>query len=150
MASLPQLRRLLVEQFPGQKAWIGSLFTVLNAFMEAVVGALNKSLTIVDNMSGDVKYVTLSNVPTPSTANGAVGPTSVAWTKRSLPIAVLVANVQQLSGAPLAAQTFALANAIQVQFAMSQDNKSLQITGVAGVTPTQAIQYRLTLICFTG
>lgn len=150
MAKLPQIRRLLIEDFASEKKWISPLLLVLNSFMEGVVNALTRSLTIIDNMSGDVKTVTLSNVPTPSTTGGANGPTSVTWSKSSLPTCVLVANVQQLTGSPLAAATFTLAAAVQVQFQMSQDNKSLQIIGVTGITPTQTTQYRLTLVCFTG
>lgn len=150
MGQLPQVRRLQVEDFASEKKWISPLLLVLNSFMETVFGALNKALTIADNMSGDVKTIILSNVPTPSTMGGANGPTSVAWGKPNLPKAVLVANVEQLSGSPLAASTFTLATAVQVQFQMSTDNKSLQIIGVAGITPTQTTQYRLTLVCFTG
>lgn len=150
MAGLPPLRRLLIEDFPDQKKWIGPLLLVVNNFFEAVVGALNKSLSIVQNTTSDLKAVVLSNVPTPNTSGGAAGPTSVAWSKNSAPVAVLVGNVTQFTGNPLQATTFTLSSAVQVQWSMSQDGKSLQITGVAGITPSSSTQYALTLICIAG
>lgn len=137
MAQLPQLRRLLVEDFKNEKKWIGPLFLTVNNFMESVVNAFNKSLTLIDNTTSDIKTLTLSSVPSASS------PAAIKWTKTNSPISVLVGNVVLTAGG-----AFSLTTAVQVQWAMS--GTSLQITGLTGITPTSAVQYDLTLICIAG
>ena len=139
MASLPPLRRLLLDDFKSQKSWLGPLLLIINNFAESVVNALDKSLTIGQNSTGDFKTITLSSVPTAS------APASVAWSKKAIPIAVFVGNCVQSSGA-----AFTLTNAVQVQWSMSSDGKSLQLTNVVGITPSTTTNYILTLLCLTG
>ena len=111
----------------------------MNTFMTTVVSALTKNLTLVDNTTSDLKYIQLSSVPT------TTAPASVAWTKQIIPIAVLVGNIRLSTGAAVT-----LSAAVQVQWQMSSDNKSLQITNIVGVTPTATSQYILTLVCIAG
>lgn len=150
MSALPPIRRLRIEDFASQKAWITPLILIYNGFVEAVVGILNKSLTITDNTTGDIKQVTLTAVPTPDTNNSAVGPTTLQWTKKSTPTAVLVANVQQLTGSPPVGTQFTLASAVQVQWIMDSTGKVLKIIGVTGITPSVTTQYLLTLVVHAG
>lgn len=135
MANLPQIRRLLIEDFASQKKWISPLLLVLNSFMEAVVNALNKSLTLAANTTGDVRTVILAGTL----------PVSTTWSKPQTPTAVLVGNVQLVGGAAVSPSA-----AVWVQWAMSSDGKSLQVTSIFGVTPTTSNQYVLTLVCLTG
>lgn len=139
MAALPPIRKLYIEDYASQKSWIGPFLIILNTFMTAVVTALTKNLTLIDNTTSDVKYITLSGVPT------AALPTSVAWTKTVVPLAVLVGNTRLTSGG-----AFTLSSAVQIQWQMSADNKSLQVVNVVGVTPTTAAPYLLTLVCIAG
>lgn len=139
MAALPPIRSLRLEDYQSQKAWIGPFLTVMNTFMTTVVSALTRNLTLIDNTTSDIKYIQLSSVPT-STA-----PASVSWSKMIIPVAVIIGNVKLSTGAATT-----LSTAVQVQWQMSQDNKSLQITNVVGITPTATTQYVLTLICIAG
>lgn len=139
MAVLPPIRKLYIEDYGSQKAWIGPFLIVMNTFMTTVVSALTKNLTLVDNTTSDIKYLTLSAVPT------ATAPVSVAWTKTIVPLSVIVGNVRLSTGA-----AFTLSSAVQVQWQMSSDNKSLQLTNIVGVTPTTSSQYILTLVCIAG
>lgn len=138
MASLPPIRKLYLEDYATQKSWIGPLIIILNTFMNAVVSALTKNLTLVDNSTSDIKYMVLNAVPT------LTAPTSVSWTKSISPVAVIVGNTQ-LSGS-----TFNLSAAVQVQWQMNATGTALQVTNVVGITPTQTNQYTLTLICIAG
>jgi len=138
MATLPPIRKLYLEDYASQKGWIGPFLIIINTFMTSVVTALTKNLTLVDNTTSDIKYVTLSAVPT-STAF-----VSVAWTKPIIPTAVILGNIRLSSGA------VSLSNAVQVLWQMSSDYKSLQIIGLVGITPTTANQYTLTLVCIAG
>lgn len=135
MATNPPLRRLRVEEYPKQKDWISSLLLILNNFMEITVGAFDKGITIIENTTSDVKTVSFAGTY----------PVSVAWTKKSVPRVVVVGDVERVDGA-----TFTLASAVQVQWNMSSDGKSLQISAVVGLTPSPTDQYNLTLLCIAG
>ena len=139
MAALPPIRKLYIEDYASQKSWIGPFLIVMNSFMTTVVSALTKNLTLIDNTTSDIKYIQLSGVPT------ATAPASVAWTKQIIPLSVVVGNIRLSTGA-----AFTLSSAVQVQWQMSSDNKSLQITNIVGITPTTSSQYILTLVCIAG
>lgn len=141
MASLPPIRKLYVEDYPTQKGWIAPFLLILNTFMQAVVSSFNKSLTLVENTTSDIKVITLS---VPPTANA---PVSVAWTKDIRPKAVIVGNVVLRSTAN---NTYTITDAVQVQWQMSQTNGSLQVVGVSGIVPSSTDQYTLTLVCIAG
>lgn len=72
--------KLVIEQFPEQKDWIGPLFRVVNNFMAEVRGALRKGLTFLDNALGmeyeyDFTYQ----------SNTLSFPQKFAWTKALSP-----------------------------------------------------------------
>ncbi len=138
MASLPQIRRLVVEDYPSQQKWISPLLLNLNSFFDGVFNALNKTLTIVQNTTSDIKTVTLAAVPT------ATAPVSIGWSKTSAPIQVHVGNTTRIDGT-----AFTLTAAVQVQWAFVAPS-TLQITNVVGITPTAAAQYQLQLLVITG
>lgn len=138
MAQLPPIRKLYIEDYTSQKGWIGPLLIILNTFINSVVSALTKNLTLVDNSTSDIKYITLSAVPTVSSV------ASVSWTKYGHPIAIIVGNISPSTG------SLTLSSAVQIQWQMSLDNKSIQITNIVGVTPTTSVQYTLTLVCIAG
>lgn len=128
-----------MEDYPSQKSWIGPFLIVLNQFMTTVVSALTRNLTIVDNTTSDIKTVQLSSVPSLS------APASVSWTKSIIPVAVMVGNIRSPNGASVS-----LSGAVQVQWQMSSDNKSLQLVNIVGLVPTSSNQYIITLMCIAG
>lgn len=62
MAKIPTIRRLAVEDFKEQKSWIEPLFDILNQFILSVVTALNRRLTISENMLGQVAQVAVQTI----------------------------------------------------------------------------------------
>ncbi len=134
MAKLPAINRLVTEDFPDQKKWVGRLLQPLNQFMESVYAGLNKGLTLRDNLAADVLTVDV---------DGAF-PVKLAWRLTAKPIAVLVGDVQRSDGG-----TFALSGAPGLRWSFNQ-SAQLQIDEVTGVTPTSTTRYKFTLICFTG
>lgn len=138
MARIPQIRRLVIEDFQVAKKWIGPLFQILNVFMEAVVSAFNKNLTIKDNLAADIKTVTLTSPPSDSS------PAAVSWSLASPPIALLIGNVTRVDGGLLTIVT----TAVQVQWRFGPSG--LQLTKVVGITPSSTDQYTLTILAFTG
>ncbi len=135
MGALPPIRRLLLEDFATQKEWISPLLLIFNSFTEAVVNTLNKGITVADNTTGDILYVTMSGTL----------PVSVVWRKKLPPVAVLVGNVQRTNGS-----TVTLTDAVGISWAMSSDGKSLQVTDIAGITPSSSEKYVITLLAFQG
>lgn len=87
MAKLPGLKRLMLEDFPEQKGWIGKLLDPLNLFMEQVYSALSRNLTIAENMNQAVLTVRVKEgVATPTT------PYYVKNTTKSKPLGVVITN----------------------------------------------------------
>lgn len=137
MAVLPPIRRLLLEDFATQKAWIEPLLIVENNFAESVVNVLNKNLTLHDNTTGDIITLSLSSVPT------AAAPASINWAKANKPIAVIPGQVSIIGGA-----TPTLTGPLGVQWQLN--GNSIQITNLFGITPSSTNQVVLTLVVFTG
>jgi hypothetical protein len=138
MAKIPQIQRLVTEDFQDQKKWIGKLFQPINTFMELVVSAFDRNLTLTENVAADILYPVFTSVPT------ATAPLSLAWRLKVAPIALVVADVQSTVGT-----SFTISAAVQVQWTYT-DNSGLQITNLVGLTPTNNDQYRLTILALTG
>jgi len=138
MSQLPQIRRLLVEDFMEQKDWISKLFTPLNSFMEGTVGVLTKGVSLVDNCAADIQKVTLSVVPTVKI------PIALRWDLSTKPISVHVGNVSLVTN-----DDFTIAAAVGIQWKYDSV-KGLRLVNVVGITPTSATQYVLTLVIFAG
>lgn len=138
MSELPQIRRLLVEDFLEQKNWISKLFIPLNSFMDSIFTCFNRGITIRQNMAADIKVVTLDKVPS------AADSQKILWTLPQAPISVHVGNIRRTDGT-----VFALAAPIQIQW--TYDNGAgLALTNLLGVTPSSTATYDLTLVIFTG
>lgn len=128
MAKIPQLQRLLAENFPNQ-AWIEPLIRNLNQFMDEVISGLNKELTIEDNMAAMIKVVEVDGVY----------PLKLAWNLTRRPISTVVGNVELSDGTPLT-----LTTAVQVQWSYNQAGQ-YQIDNVVGISPSTGTKYKLTL-----
>jgi hypothetical protein len=136
MASKPTVKQILTENLPTTKdfAWlVPSLVSPLNLFMDQVSRALNRRLTITENMDGDIKTVTLDGV----------FPVRIAW-DRMRPKSVLVGAWAQLSGT-----TTAPTAAVGVDWTFNQASE-IQIDAVYGITPASDKKYQLTLQIHCG
>lgn len=119
MARIPPLTRLQTEDFASQSEWIEKLIGPLNRFMELTTNALNKQLTLEDNMAAAIKTVEVNGV----------FPVRVAWTLAGKPVSVLVGNVYRSDGAPHT-QT----EPVSVQW--SYNSGVLSIDNAFGVVPS--------------
>lgn len=54
MARLPAISRLVIEDFPSEKSWIGKLIQPLNTFMTEIIQGLNRGLTFSENMFSQI------------------------------------------------------------------------------------------------
>lgn len=138
MARLPQIRRLLVEDFISQKEWIAKLFQPINGFMEGVASVFDRNISIKDNMAADLITITLEKVPT------VADPFPVKWSLGARPMSVHVGNVVKTDNTALT-----LTAGVFVQWAYDANN-GLRLTNIVGVTPSSTTKYNLTLVIFTG
>lgn len=118
MARIPPLTRFQAEDFTGQSEWIEKLIGPLNRFMELTSGALNKQLTLEDNMAATVKTVDIDGI----------FPVKVQWSLPFKPVSVVVGNVYRADGAP-----YTMPGAVSV--AWSFNSGYLSIDNVLGVVP---------------
>jgi hypothetical protein len=138
MSEIPQIRRLLVEDFIEQKDWISKLFIPLNNFMDGTFIALNRGVTLRQNMAADLKIVTVNRVPTSADYIG------IPWTIPQKPISLHIGRIVRTDNTAVV-----LANAVQVQWEYDS-SKGLRLTNLIGITPTATATYDLTLAIFTG
>jgi hypothetical protein len=125
MAKLPTIKKINSEDFPDQK-WINKLTAPLNSFMEQVVDALNGNLNINDNLSGEVKTITVDSMPF-----------SFKWKKKIRPVHLTVGWCDQtLTDAPHINWTYS--------------DGMIRINSITGITPALDIKYQLTLQIITG
>lgn len=85
MAKVSATQRLIVEDFPDQKNWIGKMFYVINDFFEKSLGAINGGLEFKQNILGqenDIDFLYSSSSVTL--------PLSVKWGLNKPPRAVQV------------------------------------------------------------
>lgn len=138
MARLPQIRRLLVEDFISQKEWIAKLFQPLNSFMEGVSSIFDKNITIKDNMAADIVTVLIDKNPTASS------PIPIKWGINKKPLSIHVGDVYRDDNV-----SFTMSSSIGVQWYYDANN-GLRLTNVVGISPSSTTKYNLTLVIFAG
>ncbi len=135
MAKLPTVKRVTEEEFPADvKKWLGKLLGPLNQFMEQVTGALNRNLTVNDNMSGEIKSITLDGT----------FPLKLSYSLKAQPAFVTVGYCRELS-----AQHVIPTDAIYVDWEYGADN-TLILNGIVGVTPSASAKYVIKVLILTG
>ncbi len=136
MATKPTVKQILTESLPTTKefGWlIPSLISPLNLFMDQVSRALNRRLTVAENLDGDIKTVTLDGV----------FPVKIAW-DRAKPKSILVGGWTQTTGT-----TTAPTATVGVNWSYNQAGQ-IQIDAVYGITPATTLKYQLTLQIHCG
>jgi hypothetical protein len=133
MSRVPPVRRISTEDFKEQSGWIEKLVAPINSYFEQMTTALNRGLTVNDNMAGEIRTVEVDGTY----------PLKLAWSL-GRPSVVIVGNTALSSGASLT-----LTDAVQVQWSYNQSGQ-LQIDNVVGVTPSATTKYKLTLLVLTA
>jgi hypothetical protein len=134
MASLPKIRRLVVEDFPDQKDWIGKLLLPLNEFMESVNQALDKNLALEENVSAQIKELSFQTRSTVS----ATFPLYFKLTLTRKPIGVLVVRAIEDDAAPAT-----LTTAVWAYWELTQDGQ-IKISNLSGLSASQ--KYKVTFV----
>ena len=125
------LKRFLVEDFPSQQAWIGELLNPLNQAFEQLSQAMNKSLTIADNLDAETQEITFTGSDT----------VTFKVATKNRPKGVLVSNFVTVSGsAPTAA--------VQPVWSYSSTDQTVTINSWFGGLSSTA-KYRVTFFIHT-
>jgi len=139
MSKLPQVRRLLIEDFPDQKDWVGNLFSPLNVFMDGVISCLSKGISLRDNMAADIIVNNTSRVPT------LKKPIVLPWNSRlGLPASITIGNITRVDGA-----NFVLVAPVAIQWKYDF-SQGILITNIIGITPTADDKFNITYTVFAG
>ena|SRR5688572_14770620 len=128
---LTNVKRLLVEDFPSQAAWIGQLLTPLNQFVENVTAALTKGLTIGDNLDQQITEFTFLGSET----------VEFKCNTRNRPKGVVISRFETVSGTPPTA-------AVQPVWSYDSTTSTIRIDSWHGGLSASA-KYRATFFIHT-
>ena len=139
MAKIPAIKKLSKEDFPKVDE---KFINALNQILEAQYTALNRGLTIKDNVSGDVLTLTIEKGRTISVSN----PLKVSWSLKTAPVAVWVGSISK-SNSTTTGATYAPS----IEWYYDSSGKQICIPKVFGITnPDTNATYSLTLLAITG
>lgn len=132
MSALPQIKRLLAEDYKEAGTWISKLLYPLNLFMSSVYAALNHGITFQDNVLAQVKTLTVK---------GSSPAVQFPWPYASAPIGVLIIASSDTSAIP---KTITAA----VTCAWSYSAGTVSINNITGLDAAR--QYSLTFLVLGG
>lgn len=132
MARLPALKRILPEQFPDLK-WMQEFLGLLNPFIEEVNRALNRQLTVSENMAGAMRVVRIDHTY----------PVKFRWELASPPRAAWIVYARPVDGSHIA-----FTEAPYLDWEIGADG-SFQINEVVGL-PSTAVPWNIRIIALAG
>lgn len=102
---LPNIKRILLEDFPTEQAWIGKLILPLNDFMQNVINIVNSNVSFKDNILAQTKVLRIngSTTVTGDVVNGSpviFNPSSLVGLQSNLPargLAITASNITILA-----------------------------------------------------
>lgn len=127
MAKLPTIKKLIFEEIDQTVKWLPKLLAPTNSFFESVYSALNKGLTVTDNMDGEIREVTLDGTY----------PYKLKWSRKSAPKAAWIAYSDTTPSA-----------GVFLHWEYTADGM-FSIISVEGLTPTAAakVTVRIIILC---
>lgn len=129
---LSNIKRLLVEDFPSQAEWIDKLLVPLNTFVDQVSQALDRGLTIGDNLDQQVNQITFLGADT----------ISFKVNTRNRPQGLTVSRFETLSGTAPTSAPFPT-------WTYSSTDSTITVNSWFGGLTTTA-KYRVTFLIHTS
>ena len=131
MSNLPEVRRLLIEDFSDVEGdWIERLIYPINQFNEQVYNVLNKGVSVTDNILGTIVTATFTT-PTDYVANQTFNPVSLLWKFKVQPSLVLMGRIYETdstaimkTAAVMTDWILASANQVQVRYITGLKNST--------------------------
>jgi hypothetical protein len=135
MSKLPSNKKIPIEEFPKEvKGWIPGLLDPINRFMDEVTRALNRGLTIKENMNGDIRtFVCDGNYPI-----------NLKWDLKARPVAAFIGQCREVSE-----NHTTITEALYLDWEFNQAGM-IQINNIADLNASAANKFNVTIIVFTG
>ena len=130
--ALPAIKRIIQEDFPDQKTWIGKLIEPLNKALISISSLLNKGLTFEDNFKAQVKSLNF-------VYNTTNLPLYFSSTIKGRPNGLFVINIVENN----VAQVTAFSNAVFPTWEYLQDGR-IKILDVTGLNNNS--EYTMTMV----
>lgn len=116
MASLPTIKRFLMEDYPSEASWIGGLLYPLNLLLDTIYSNLNNGLSVGQNMLAQINTLPISGLsPT----------TTFLWKFSTPPVGVLLINTVQVT-----APTTPIAGTVSAQFTYNAGIITVAVVGL--------------------
>lgn len=100
MAKLPSINTLRVEDLPDAPDWVTPMLTQLNSFMGSVYRALDKDITVNDNIAASLKQIsfkTRSDYSTSVTKTDGFNVQKIYNPLRTKPVGVIMTSIVNLT-----------------------------------------------------
>lgn len=95
--NLPEVKRLLREDFTDVEGeWVDRLIYPINSFNEQVYSLLDKSITIDDNIVGDI-YTTTFTTSANYISSRAFSPIQIPWSYSNQPRVLILAQINEVN-----------------------------------------------------
>lgn len=132
MASLPPVKRLVREEFPDQKGWIGKLLDPINRTIEFLSGAFNKGIDFDNNIACIKKEIEFLN-------DVNAFPITFQNTLRTKPWGVFIGYAEDVTTGAV----ISLGNSPSWELNAKAE---IQINGISGLTSDREYVVRLLVI----
>lgn len=129
MSKLPRQSKILPSDFPDQK-WMPKFLAQLNGFMEDVTRALNKNLTLKENLAAEIMTVSIDGT----------FPLDVLWANKAYPTAAWIGQCREASGSHT---TFT--DPLYLDWEMSSRGL-FRINNIAGLSASPSAVYSVTIM----
>lgn len=133
MAALPPIKRITKEDLGGAPAWIDRLLYPLNLFLNTIYGALNKNITLSENI--DCQLASFTVIAGAAAINNTA---KFMLTLKHPPTMLIVGSAQKVTGnyTPIAA-------AVTVDW--NYDGSAINITAITGLTNGSTYTFNVVL-----
>ena len=140
MSKLPTVRRLSKEDIPDSPEWFDKVLTPLNIFFESIYGALNKDITFSENISCNIKELTITT-PAAYVTNVVASTPLTQFTNplRNKPQGVITLALFE-TNLPFGA--LSIPHSVEWTFL----NEKIQITHISGLTAKVKYTLRILII----
>jgi hypothetical protein len=131
---LPTQKKILREDLKEAPSWVNGIIEPVNTFMESTYQALNKNITLQENIASFIKELIYT---TPSTYPSGVADVSFMNTLRTRPIGVLLMQAYDKA-------TY-VAPAGPVYVPWIEDNGTITISTITGLAASKSYLIRLAI-----
>jgi hypothetical protein len=134
MGALPAIKRFLVDDFPEQASWIGTLLYPLNLLLNTVYSNLNNGITIAQNLTAQINTLAITGSSPTTTFNWK-------FSGSGAPSLVQIGNIKLPNGS-----IPTLTAAVMVLWSYDSGVVTVSLVGL----PNNSTSYNVTFVTYIG